>query len=268
MKHRWLIWVRGAGELGSACSLSLHRVGFQVVLTEREQPLAIRRTVTFSDAVYDGSSSVEGVVAELCDVNNIQTVLKSGTLPLLIDTPDIFDNVVTPDLIVDARMTKRGDDLHQLAPRAIGLGPGFHAGVNCDCAIETMRGHDLGRLLWNEAAKKDTGVPGVIGGESVRRVLRSPAAGDVKWHVRFGESVEDGQAIGEVGAQLVTAPFGGRIRGMIHPQTPVEEGMKIADVDPRGKEVDEMLTSDKSRAVARAVLEAVMILRYREGFEL
>lgn len=257
------VWVRGAGEMGSACALVLHNTGFKVFTSEREYPLAIRRTVTFSDAIYDGSAMVEGVLARRTAVEEVQSRLDGEEMPLVVDDPERILSLVHPEIVVDARLMKVGDDLRQLAPLSIGLGPGFAGGGNCDAAIETMRGHELGRILWDRGTTADTGTPGLIGGETARRVLRSPASGYINWKVEFGADVEEGALLGEVGGEELRSPFAGRVRGMIHPQTPVTRELKVGDVDPRGSEVDIHVVSDKARSVGRAVLEAALILSGR-----
>lgn len=260
MADRGLIWVRGAGEMGSACALVLVNTGFRLFISELEWPLAIRRTVTFSDAVYEGSAMVEDVIARRCEFGGVKQVHAAGNLPLVIDDADRILSVLHPDLVVDARLTKTGDDLKALARHSIGLGPGFVGGGNCDAAIETMRGHELGRILRGGTASPDTGTPGLVGGETSRRVLRSPGSGYVHWLVELGADVQEGETLGTVAEQPIVAPFAGRVRGQIHPRTPATEEMKIGDVDPRGSEVDYRLVSDKARAVGRAVLEAVLVL--------
>lgn len=257
-----LIWVRGAGELGSAVALTLFRVGYQIILTERAEPLAIRRPVTFSDAVFNGESSVEEVVAVCCDHSNVLTVLGSGKIPLIVTkaTPETDLPILA---IVDARMLKDSSvpKMGEI-PWSIGLGPGFEVGRNCDAIIETQRGHDLGRVLWTGQAAVNSGVPGNIGGVSKQRVIYSPAIGQVSWQVTFGEMVTAGTILGIFNGEMeIIAPISGMVRGLISPQVTIPEKIKIADIDPRGTEVDYRRISEKARNVARGVLEVLLVLK-------
>lgn len=260
-----IIWVRGAGELGSAVALILFRVGFRVILTERAEPLAIRRPVTFSDAVFDGESAVEEVVAVRCVASEMGEILESGRIPLIItdSVPTIAENIVA---IVDCRMLK---DSSVSSPGdirwSIGLGPGFEVGRNCDAVIETQRGHDLGRVLWQGKAAANSGVPGEISGISVQRVVYSPHAGRMNWSVSFGDLVGTGQFLGNLNDTLpVHSPITGIVRGLISPLVKFEEDVKIADVDPRGATTAFRRISEKACNVARGVLEALLILEIEQ----
>jgi len=257
--NNYLVWVRGAGELASATALTLFRTGFKVIVSELEKPFAIRRTVTFSDAILNGKSKVEDVEAVYCkNAEEIESLFKESKIALLKDDPEEILKA-KPDIIVDARMLKREvPDLRKYASIGIGFGPGFNAGKNCDALIETKRGHDLGKIIWSGEAIKNTGVPGNIGGESKKRVLYSPCFGKLEWQVQFGDIVETDQVIGTIEDQKVKAPFRGMVRGLISPDTDICQGLKIADVDPRGEGIDYMSISDKSRLVARGVLEVII----------
>lgn len=255
-----LIWIRGAGELGSAIGHLLNRLGYPILMSEIHPPLAIRRPVTFSDALSDGTSEVEGVRAVY-----IEFLQPSD----LIDTPDIIvstDNpgqlrAFGPKILVDARMLKQDQiDMRGWAACTIGLGPGYDAGRNCHIAIETMRGHSLGRVIHTGPTQGDTGIPGSIGGETSKRLVRAPESGFIKWKVSFGELVKAGDVLGTLdGGADLRANIDGMIRGMISPDTPVTTGMKVGDVDPRGAEVNHLEISDKARSIAHGVLEAILL---------
>ncbi len=262
------ILIRGAGELGSAIACSLYRSGFQVMLTEINPPLAIRRCVTFSDAILDGGSRVEDVECRLITGENQADLIDHSSV-FITDDLLFSDLLGRADFLVDARMLKKDQpsaDLNKVY--RIGLGPGFEAGKNCHVVIETQRGHDLGRILNHGRAAADTGIPGVIGGESVKRVIRADASGRIKWTVDFGSMVEEYQVLGMINQIAeIRSPLSGVVRGLISPEVTVKPGLKIADVDPRGESVDYQSISDKSNAIARAVLEAVMIRLNRETSE-
>ena len=75
------VLIRGAGELASAIGLTLHRVGFKVIMTELSIPRAIRRTVCFSEAILNGQTNVEEVTSIKCDINNYVELLNNGKIP-------------------------------------------------------------------------------------------------------------------------------------------------------------------------------------------
>ena len=254
------VWIRGAGELASATACSLYNAGFNIVMSELPQPLAIRRKVSFSDAVHTEETAVEGIVAVKGDVTDTADIMARGCIAMVIDNSEL-PRILNPDIIIDGRMLKRaGKGKIPKAFFTVGLGPGFHAGRDCDAVIETQRGHHLGRIIWEGTALPATGVPGVIAGETIRRVLYAPTDGHIKWAVDIGDIVIAEQILGNIGSDHeIHAPLSGLVRGLISPLSPITKGLKIADIDPRGNEVDHRTISDKARAVGRGALEAVMI---------
>ena len=257
-----LVIVRGAGELGSAVAVTLFRTGYKIILVELSEPLAIRRTVTFSDAMFSGSEIVEGVRAIKADPVDQLIDTPEGCIPLVKESQlDIFQLNRLPGVIIDARMLKQQQNPadSRVIP-TIGLGPGFSTGQNCLVAIETKRGHHLGRIIWNGSTSENTGEPGLLGGESSRRVIYSRIAGNVDWKVEIGDVADKNQTLGYTKNNPVISKIPGKIRGLISPMVEIPVGIKIADIDPRGNEIDHMLISDKANAIARAVLEAVIIL--------
>ena len=253
-----LVIVRGGGDLGTGTAWRLHRSGFPVIVLDIERPLAIRRTVAFSTAVTEGSITVEGVEGVLVETPDaaLDVSSRDGVAVLVADTiPGLED---PPQVVIDARLAKQPLDTNRaMAPLVIGLGPGFTAGDHCHAAIETNRGHRLGKVIWEGSAKQNTGVPGSIGGESSKRVIRADRGGDVRWERQIADIVEVGDRLGSVSGADITAPIGGVVRGLIEPG-PVKAGLKIGDIDPRGDPAVCFEISDKSRSVAGGVLEAVM----------
>jgi xanthine dehydrogenase accessory factor len=262
-----LIIIRGGGDLASGIALRLSRVGFQVAIIELDKPLAVRRTVCFSEAVYEGTQTVEGVTARLVSGDQFQVTLEAGEIPILVDPPaNILNNqfLTSPNstFVIDARMLKSEPEALPIkVPLHIGLGPGFTAGADCHAVIETRRGHTLGRVYWEGQTTPDNGQPE----GDPRRVLRAPANGNLEAFKFIGDACREGDLIGRVGGRDVTSPFDGILRGLIHPRTQVTEGMKIGDVDSRNDPALIRLVSDKSLAVAGGVMEAVyMKLREME----
>jgi xanthine dehydrogenase accessory factor len=256
---QYRVLIRGAGEMASAVGVVLQRVGFSVILTELPLPHAIRRTVCFSDAMLNDFAEVEGIQALKADVVNYLEILKNGKIPVLTDSIEIIKNI-KPEFLIDARMLKKSvNDRRLLSQFTVGLGPGFTVDENCDAVIETMRGHDLGKVIWHGGASPNTGVPGKIGGESAMRVVYSPGVGNIKWSANFGDIVKQNQVLGKLAEIELKSQISGIVRGLISPKVHITNGMKIADVDPRGRDVDYTTISDKARSVGRGVLEAIMV---------
>jgi xanthine dehydrogenase accessory factor len=256
------IIVRGAGDLATGTACRLYRSGFhKLLMTEVEQPLAVRRLVSFCEAVYGGSWTVEGITAiRIGSPHEAFDAWSKGLIPVIVDPQNRAKDVLKPDVIVDAILakmnlgTKRTD-----APLVVALGPGFSAGDDVDCVVETDRGHHLGRLILQGPAAPDTGVPGDIGGQSVRRVFRAPADGIFESDVEIGTNVVEGQVVGQVNGVPVAVTLSGVLRGLIRPGLEVTTGLKIGDVDPRGDVGHCSTISEKARAIGGAVLEAIMM---------
>ena len=250
------ILIRGAGEMASGVGIRLYGAGFCPVFTEVEKPLCVRRTVSFADAVYEGEAEVEGVAVRR--VSN-PAELETGRLSVLVNGDIDAVSFIRPDIVIDAIIAKRNLGLHaDLADLVIALGPGFEAPRDAHVVIETNRGHNMGRLIYEGTAEANTGVPGVIAGESAQRVLRAPADGIFESDFGIGDRVEAGQIVGTVASQPVKANLSGTLRGQIRPGTPVWTGLKIGDVDPRGRKDYCYTVSDKARAIGGAVLEAIL----------
>ncbi len=265
MRGRPVVLVKGAGDLATGCAVRLARCGFAVVMTELPAPTAVRRTVAFSEAVHDGSATVEGVRARLArTAAEARRIARTGEVAVLVDPEDRARERLAPAAVVDARMAKRNlGTARGEAPVVIGLGPGFMAGADVDAVVETNRGHALGSVLLEGSAEPNTGVPGEIGGFGAERLLRAPAAGSLRARRQIGERVEAGAVVGDVDGQSVTAAIAGVLRGLVRDGSHVRAGQKIGDVDPRARPEHCFTVSDKSRAVAGGVVEAILGLRPR-----
>jgi len=255
------ILVKGAGEMATGIACRLYRANLkQMVMVETARPLAVRRTVAFCEAVYDDVAEVEGITAAKAQSPaDINTVWKSGRIPVIVDAEWKILRRITFDVVIDAIVAKRNlGTTPAEANLVIGMGPGFRAGEDVRVVIETNRGHNLGRVLQSGEAEANTGVPGNIGGFTGQRVLRAPGDGPFLTDRTIGDRVKTGDPIGQVGAFTVTAPLEGVIRGLIRPGTDVWTGLKIGDIDPRGVREYCYTVSDKARALGGAVLEAIL----------
>lgn len=257
-----LTYIRGGGDLASGIALRLVRCGMRVVIGEIAQPLAVRRKVSFAEAIYEKEVTVEGVtgrkVIDPTDTFKILSIFAKNQIPVLIDPDGEGIGALHASIIVDARMLKKEIELHKTQVNLlIGLGPGFTAGQNCHCAVETNRGPWLGRVHWSGAPDPDTGIPEAVLGRT-DRALYAPAAGEVVERAQIGDIVEEGQVVAEVGGQEVYTLFKGVLRGLIHPGVTVGMGIKIGDIDPRLDPQLAFHVSEKSLAIAGGVLEAIL----------
>jgi xanthine dehydrogenase accessory factor len=253
--------VRGGGDLGSGVALRLWRSGHEVFVLESPQPVAVRRTVSFAEAVYDGASEVEEAHAVLASsVESAIALLTRREIPVLVDPDAVSLPRLRPDALVDAIMAKRnlGTRL-DMAPCVVCLGPGFEAGVDCDAVIETNRGPHLGRVLWSGRAEIDTGVPAAVGVATSDRVLRAPTDGVILGLKSIGQVVETGEVVARVDGEPVITTMAGMVRGLARDGLQVRSGMKVGDIDPRVDPELCRLVSDKSMAIAGGVLEAVLM---------
>ena len=274
MNKKILIICRGGGDLATGIVHRLFRAGFPVLVLETDSPAAIRRQVSFSEAVYDGTATVEGVTAErIASANRaaVNHVLEEGRVPLLVDPEGSSIPLLKPDIVVDAIIAKKNlGTAKEMAPLVIGVGPGFTAGEDVDLVVESMRGHNLARIFTTGSALPNTGIPGNIGGFTKERVLHAEAAGYMKNIRQIGDIVEKGEEIAWIYEKMtedgtfsgsyvsVEASISGMIRGLIREGYHFQKGFKIADIDPRESELANCFTiSDKARSIGGSVLEAV-----------
>lgn len=267
-----LIVVRGGGDLATGTIYKLRKCGFPVLVLETGAPSAIRRNVAFSEAVYQGSQQVEDMTCRLANsLEQARQWLDENQLVLLVDPAGEAIARLKPMAVVDAILAKKNLGTHrEMAPITVALGPGFTAGVDVDAVVETKRGHNLGRVLWQGTAAPNTGIPGVIAGYGKERVIHSPAEGILRNVCKITDTVRRGQVIAAVetaaGTVLVEATLDGLLRGLIRDGYPVTKGFKIADIDPRVEEYQNCFTiSDKARCIAGGVLEAVIQLKGERG---
>ncbi|MBR3335213.1 MAG: EF2563 family selenium-dependent molybdenum hydroxylase system protein [Clostridia bacterium] len=261
---RQMIIVRGAGDISTGTIHRLFRAGFPVLALETDHPSAIRRKVAFSEAVYDGTATVEDLTAvRIGDAGQAEKVLAEGKVPLLVDPAGESIRLLKPEVLVDAILAKKnlGTSM-DMAGLTIALGPGFEAGRDVRYVVETMRGHNLGRIITQGYAAPNTGVPGIIGGYGTERVIHSPAAGVFRQRREIADEVQADETIGTVDTGTeeiqVTTRIAGILRGIIRDGYPVTKGFKLADVDPRLEEKKNCFTiSDKARCIAGSVLELV-----------
>lgn len=254
-----LVVIRGGGDLATGIALRLFRSGMRVVICETAMPTSIRRTVCFSEAVRLGEMTVEGITARRAVLEEIPALLETGTIPVLIDPEAACIKELRPDAVVDAILAKRNlGTTIDMAPVVIAAGPGFTAGADCHAVVETMRGHYLGRTIYQGPALPNTNIPGLIGGYAGERVLRAPADGIFQGVKRIGDQVRAGDIAGYVAGAPMRCTIGGILRGLLADGVPVAKGMKSGDVDPRCEPEHCACASDKALAVGGGVLEGIL----------
>ena len=254
------VLIRGAGDIATGIALRLFRSHMEVVMTDLPAPTAIRRTVCFSQAIVLGKTVVEDVTAvRASDAAEAETLLAQGVIPVLADPDGACREALHPDAVVDAILAKRnlGTRITD-APVVIGVGPGFTAGTDCHAVVETMRGHTLGRAIYQGSALPNTNIPGLIGGYAGERVLRAPADGIFEPRMEIGQLVQEGEIAATVNGKPMRCTLTGCLRGLLQGGLQVHEGMKCGDIDPRGQQANCFTASDKATAIGGGVLEALL----------
>ena len=255
-----IVLIKGGGEMASGVAHRLSRCHFRVCMTEISKPQAVRREVSFCEAVYEGEKTVEGITAKLVHTHDeITKAWNNNKIPIIVDPETKIKEFLKPDVMVDAIMAKKnlGTKITD-APLVIALGPGFYAGKDAHLVVETNRGHNLGKIIEEGEAEKDTGIPGSIAGFSVERVLRAPGNGILSNLMEIGASVEAGDMVASVNDFPITTKVKGIIRGLLRDGAEVWKGMKIGDVDPRGIKEYCYTISDKASAIGGGVLEGIL----------
>ncbi|NFI93436.1 MULTISPECIES: selenium-dependent molybdenum cofactor biosynthesis protein YqeB [unclassified Clostridium] len=257
-----MIVIKGAGDLATGVATRLKKCGFDIVMTEISQPTTVRRTVAFSQVVYDKKVEVEGITAVLAsNKEDINKIVEEGRVAVLVDEKAKIINEIKPEIIIDAIIAKKNlgtkiDD----ANIVIALGPGFTAGIDCHCVIETKRGHYLGKAIYKGSAIPNTGVPGEIGGFSKERIIRATTNGKILPVSNIGDYVKKGDIVAYVNETPVFAKLDGIVRGMLQKDVSVFKGMKSGDIDPRCEKNHCFTISDKARSIGGGVLEAILHL--------
>lgn len=265
-----IVIIRGGGDIASGTIQKLHRSGFKVLVLEVPSPTSIRRSVCYSECIYEGEFTVENTSSVFAkDIKDIENAWNENKIPVVIDPQGTYIDTIKPSVVVDAILAKKnlGTKI-DMSHITIALGPGFEAGKDANIVIETMRGHNLGRLIFEGQAIANTGVPGEIKGFSKERVIYSPSSGLIKNAKEIGDIVKAGEPIAYVNGIEVRATMNGLLRGIIRDHSKVSIGLKIADIDPRISELQNCYTiSDKARTIAGGVLEAILYLQAEKNYE-
>ena len=257
-----MILIKGAGDLATGIAYRLKKSGFDIVMTEIHKPTTVRRTVAFSQAVFDNEIVIEGIKGvKVNNINEIYEEIGEGNIPIIIDENAEIIKELRPDVVVDAIIAKKnlGTSIED-APIVIGVGPGFEAKVDCHLVVETKRGHYLGKVIEEGSAIPNTGVPGNIGGYTKERIIRASSNGKIKPVVAIGDFVKKGDIVAYIDGVEVLSEIDGIVRGMLQEGIEVFKGMKSGDIDPRCEKDHCFTISDKARSIGGGVLEAIMYM--------
>nr|WP_300094476.1 selenium-dependent molybdenum cofactor biosynthesis protein YqeB [Sedimentibacter sp.] len=263
-----VVLVRGGGDIASGVVQKLHRSGFRVLILETKQPTSIRREVCFSEAVYNKKMVLEDTVCILAEnADEIYNAWEKDQIPIAVDPEGHYIKELKPDVVVDSIIAKKNTGMRmERATITVAVGPGFCAGKDVDAVIESNRGHNLGRIIFEGEADPNTKTPGNIDGFTWERVIYSPCKGTFRTTHNIGDIIKCGETVATVDGKEVKAKIDGILRGILRDNTHVTENFKVGDVDPRVDQLENCFSiSDKARAIGGGVLEAVMILKRIKG---
>ena len=246
--------------MASGVALRLVRSGFRVCITELPEPLAVRRGVSFCEAVFAGRSEVEGLVG--------RRVVRQRRSPALLggwgSAGRHRHRVRHPQGPV-ARCRggcDPGQAKHRHDPRR--CAPGHRAGPRVSCRKGcARRRRDKPRASPGKGDRRGRGRARYGHPRRCRRLhLGEGSAGTGRGRFRgkkqIGETVEKGEVVAEVDGVPLEAAISGVLRGILHDGLTAEPNMKVGDMDPRGTREHCLTVSEKARAIGGAVLEAVL----------
>jgi len=254
--------IKGAGEMASGIAHRLFMANItRVCMVDIQPPLCVRRQVSFCEAIFEQQVQVDGVTGILVrDRTGLAEAWVRKQLGVMVDPEWKIIVDLKPDVVVDAILAKRNLGTSKMeAPAVIGVGPGFSAPDVVHAVVESNRGRNLGRVIYDGTAEAYTGMPSIKSGFSWERVLRAPHAGMVRNAKSIGDSVKSGETVLYVGATPVQAMMDGTVRGLIR-EIQVSGKEKVGDIEPAGGCPDYGTISDKAIAIGGGVLDAIMHL--------
>ncbi len=256
-----IVGIKGAGDIASGIAWRLYQSNIRkIFMMEKNQPLSVRREVSFCEAIFDGEKKVEGVTATVVKDNTaIPTIWSSGKIAVAADSSWSLIKVIEPDVVIDAIIAKQnlGSNKNE-ADLVIGVGPGFEAGIDIHMAIESKRGHNLGKVILSGQPEANTGIPGNVNGHTIERVLHAPCSGIFKTSCQIGNRISRGDLVGSIDGREMKAEIDGVLRGLIRPDVHVKAGMKVGDIDPRNNADYCYTISDKAISIGGGVIEAIL----------
>jgi xanthine dehydrogenase accessory factor len=252
--------VLGTNEIASAIAVRLCWERFRVVLSHDPFPPVIRRGMAFHDALFDDRAAVDGVVGQRAE-SALDIVDALAARACVAVTHLQLTDLITlrsPSVIVDARIQKHRvtPDLRGVARLAIGVGPKFSVGENCDIAIETHPAR-TGALLDAGETRAPDGVARTLGGVGKERFVYSARAGIWRTPLDVGAQVFKGFVLGNLGGLPVKAPMDGFLRGIARDGAVTPADAKLVEIDPRGRAANWSGTDERGRKIAQATISAI-----------
>jgi xanthine dehydrogenase accessory factor len=251
--------VMGTNEIASAVAVYLHRDGWRVVLSHDAYPPVIRRRMAFHDALFGDPAEVGGIQGVLAETSlAVAWALSQGSVAV---TPlgllDLIP-ITAFGVLVDARMQKRErhPDLRHLAKLTVGLGPGFAVARNCDIAVETWPERN-GAVVQKGRTEAADGRVRLLGGAGAERFAYSAEPGRWRCAVDIGTRVFKNFSIGILNGEAVSAPIDGILRGVVRDGTEVPAGVKLLEIDPRGRSASWTGIDQRGAKIAQATLAAI-----------
>lgn len=261
-----LVVIRGGGELATGIAHRLHNTGYQVLMLEKRYPSAIRRDIVFAEAIYDGEKKVERLVCYKADtLHEAEKMLKDGQVVIITDPEAECLAKLKPPVLIDAIYAKRNlGTSKDMADFTVAIGPGFVAGRDVNCVIETTRGHNLGRLIYEGQALPEKDTVELRALMRASHSINSPCNGYLEAGHPLSYIVKKDETIAKLhmeGGNVfeIKAPVEGVLRGLIHDGCPICTGLKIAEIDPSTRPANCNTISAKTRCISGSVLEAIMV---------
>ena len=261
-----LVVIRGGGELATGIAHRLHNTGFQVLMLEKAAPSAIRRDIVFAEAVYDGEKKVERTICTRADsLHDAEKMLKNGQIVIMVDPEADCLQKLKPRILIDAIYAKRNMGTYMdMADFTVAIGPGFVAGRDVNCVIETTRGHNLGRIIYEGQALPEKETVELRALMRASHSINAPCDGYLEAGHPLSYIVKKDEVIAKLnmdGGNVfeIKAPVEGVLRGLLHDGCPVRTGLKIAEIDPSTQPANCTTISAKSRRISGSVLEAIMV---------
>lgn len=260
--------VLGTNEIASAIAVRLCWEGFRIVMSHDSFPPVIRRAMAFHDALYDDHAEVDGVVARRADsaTEIAEALAERGKVVVTHRTLTDIVTLKSPAVIVDARMQKSRitPDLRSLAHLTIGVGPNFKADANCDVAIDTHP-DCTGEIVERGETRSHDGIARMLGGVGRDRFVYSSRGGVWRTPLDIGALVFRGFVLGYHDLVAIRAPVDGYLKGIARDDAYAPAGVKLIEIDPRGRSACWTGTDERGRAVAHAVVEAIAREPWRSG---
>jgi hypothetical protein len=218
--------------------------------------------MAFHDALFGDRATVDFIEGERAEsAMEIAGVLKKPRHVAV--TPLHLTDIIasfSPELLVDARMQKHRvtPDYRGIIRLTIGLGPNFAVGVNCDLAVET-RPCKNGIVVTHGKTDAADGMARPLGGIGAERFVYTDRYG--LWHTRveIGMRTFKGFVLGHLDGLPVHATIDGVIRGIVRDSTTVPAGVKLLEIDARGRNARWTGIDERGRTIAEATVKAIRV---------